>query len=327
MSALERPGALELLQREAERTALVRPVDAGDVRVQVKLRLVDAEEPQRDADELLVGEGAGDEVVRRGRALSGGSSAPSDRSSSSQMRQMRLRGVVELGDRLESADDDPGTLGGATRGSRGLRAQVAGCRCVGRARVRAIAPIVPRVVPTRLGRESQPLPRKFGFDRRMARTARIARCTDQTTPATTCARARRRWSTRCARSSRRSRRRAIHVRASRVQRSSRRSRGRSPRQPGRAASSVEGRVHLRWRFGAPTRVLLIGHLDTVWPIGTLARWPFDVRDGRATGPGVFDMKAGVVQLLFALAALESTRRRDRRADDRRGDRVADRSRR
>jgi glutamate carboxypeptidase len=68
---------------------------------------------------------------------------------------------------------------------------------------------------------------------------------------------------------------------------------------------LEGRVHLRWRFGASTRVLLIGHLDTVWPLGTLARWPFDVRDGRATGPGVFDMKAGVVQLLFALSALDS----------------------
>jgi glutamate carboxypeptidase len=64
-----------------------------------------------------------------------------------------------------------------------------------------------------------------------------------------------------------------------------------------------GRVHLRWRFGASQRVLLIGHLDTVWPVGTLARWPFEVRGGRATGPGVFDMKAGVVQLLFALAAL------------------------
>lgn len=65
------------------------------------------------------------------------------------------------------------------------------------------------------------------------------------------------------------------------------------------------RVHLRWRFGAQPRVLLIGHLDTVWPTGTLARWPFSVADGRATGPGVFDMKAGVVQLLFALARLES----------------------
>src|SRR5262249_20262110 len=66
-----------------------------------------------------------------------------------------------------------------------------------------------------------------------------------------------------------------------------------------------GRVHLRFGFGAPARVLLIGHLDTVWPLGTLARWPFEARDGRATGPGIFDMKAGVVQLLFALAALES----------------------
>ena len=65
-----------------------------------------------------------------------------------------------------------------------------------------------------------------------------------------------------------------------------------------------GRTHLRWRFGGPTRVVLIGHFDTVWPLGTLDRWPFMVRDGRATGPGVFDMKAGVVQTLYALAALD-----------------------
>jgi glutamate carboxypeptidase len=64
---------------------------------------------------------------------------------------------------------------------------------------------------------------------------------------------------------------------------------------------VDGRTHLRWRFGEHTRVLLVGHLDTVWPIGTAARWPFRVRDDQASGPGVFDMKAGVVQLLFGLA--------------------------
>ncbi len=64
---------------------------------------------------------------------------------------------------------------------------------------------------------------------------------------------------------------------------------------------VDGRTHLRWRFGAQPRVLLVGHLDTVWPLGTVARWPFAVRDDRASGPGAFDMKAGVVQLLFALA--------------------------
>src|SRR5262249_37891108 len=66
-----------------------------------------------------------------------------------------------------------------------------------------------------------------------------------------------------------------------------------------------GRVHLLWRFGDAQRILLIGHLDTVWPVGTLARWPLTVHDGRASGPGIFDMKAGVVQLLFALAALDS----------------------
>lgn len=72
---------------------------------------------------------------------------------------------------------------------------------------------------------------------------------------------------------------------------------------GRAAErvSVDGRTHLRWRFGPQPRVLLVGHLDTVWPLGTVARWPFAVRDDQASGPGAFDMKAGVVQLLFALA--------------------------
>jgi glutamate carboxypeptidase len=75
---------------------------------------------------------------------------------------------------------------------------------------------------------------------------------------------------------------------------------------GVAGERVEsgGRVHLRWRLGPRPRVLLIGHLDTVWPLGTLARWPFAVAGGRATGPGIFDMKAGVVQLLFALARVE-----------------------
>ncbi|HEY2506926.1 MAG TPA: M20 family metallopeptidase [Streptosporangiaceae bacterium] len=64
------------------------------------------------------------------------------------------------------------------------------------------------------------------------------------------------------------------------------------------------RVHVRWRFGQASRVLLLGHLDTVWPVGTLARWPFDVTGDRATGPGVFDMKAGVVQLLAAASQLD-----------------------
>jgi len=67
--------------------------------------------------------------------------------------------------------------------------------------------------------------------------------------------------------------------------------------------SLEGRPHLRWRFGAP-RVLLLGHFDTVWPLGTIRERPFTVDGDVATGPGVFDMKAGVVQLLYAVAGLD-----------------------
>ncbi|WP_433605217.1 M20 family metallopeptidase [Dactylosporangium sp. CA-139114] len=66
-----------------------------------------------------------------------------------------------------------------------------------------------------------------------------------------------------------------------------------------------GGAQLRWRFGAGDRVLLLGHCDTVWPLGTLATHPFTVADGRVTGPGCFDMKAGLVQMFHALAVLDS----------------------
>ena len=49
--------------------------------------------------------------------------------------------------------------------------------------------------------------------------------------------------------------------------------------------------------------MLLGHLDTVWPTGTLRKMPFRVRGGRAWGPGVLDMKAGVVMALSALRTL------------------------
>lgn len=64
------------------------------------------------------------------------------------------------------------------------------------------------------------------------------------------------------------------------------------------------RGHLLWSGGGPTRVLLLGHVDTVWPLGTTARWPFTVQDGRASGPGAFDMKAGLVQGISALRELD-----------------------
>lgn len=57
--------------------------------------------------------------------------------------------------------------------------------------------------------------------------------------------------------------------------------------------------HLLWRAPDPG-VLLLGHFDTVWPLGTLTDWPMTVVDGVARGPGVFDMKAGIVQMLTAV---------------------------
>ena len=49
--------------------------------------------------------------------------------------------------------------------------------------------------------------------------------------------------------------------------------------------------------------LLVGHCDTVWPLGTLKEMPFLRSDGRISGPGVFDMKGGLVEIVFALRAL------------------------
>jgi glutamate carboxypeptidase len=69
---------------------------------------------------------------------------------------------------------------------------------------------------------------------------------------------------------------------------------------------VDGRSHLRLRGSGDRPVLVVCHLDTVWPAGTTGRWPFAVVDGRATGPGVFDMKAGLVQALYAVSALSRT---------------------
>ena len=80
------------------------------------------------------------------------------------------------------------------------------------------------------------------------------------------------------------------------------------------------RVHRQKRYGdvlelrfGPERsrqkpILLLGHLDTVWPRGTLATMPWRVEAGRVFGPGVLDMKAGVIMALEACAALKTHRR-------------------
>lgn len=63
---------------------------------------------------------------------------------------------------------------------------------------------------------------------------------------------------------------------------------------------IDGVRHLSWRGGESPSVLLLGHVDTVWPRGTTAERPFGVDGDRITGPGVFDMKAGIVVMAEAL---------------------------
>ena len=54
------------------------------------------------------------------------------------------------------------------------------------------------------------------------------------------------------------------------------------------------------------QLLILGHYDTVYSTGTLAKMPFRLEGGKAFGPGTFDMKAGIVQALFALQALQQS---------------------
>ena len=72
---------------------------------------------------------------------------------------------------------------------------------------------------------------------------------------------------------------------------------------------VDGGVHGDIKVydfpGSGSPVLVLAHYDTVWPLGTLADWPFTVDGDRATGPGIFDMKSGLVHAVWALRALDA----------------------
>jgi glutamate carboxypeptidase len=72
-------------------------------------------------------------------------------------------------------------------------------------------------------------------------------------------------------------------------------------------SRVERGDHLLAEFGCgASQVLLLGHFDTVWPVGQLERMPLHHSDGRLHGPGVFDMKAGIAIAMLATRALLET---------------------
>jgi glutamate carboxypeptidase len=65
--------------------------------------------------------------------------------------------------------------------------------------------------------------------------------------------------------------------------------------------------HLRVAWGrGDHQILLLGHFDTVWPMGETTRRPFTLLDGKASGPGINDMKAGILIGLYALQALVET---------------------
>lgn len=53
------------------------------------------------------------------------------------------------------------------------------------------------------------------------------------------------------------------------------------------------------------KALFLGHMDTVFPAGTIVKRPFTIRDGVAYGPGVLDMKGGIVAALYAIKALQA----------------------
>jgi glutamate carboxypeptidase len=80
--------------------------------------------------------------------------------------------------------------------------------------------------------------------------------------------------------------------------------------------NVQGGDHILARFpgkGAKRPALVLGHFDTVWPKGTIERMPFRIEpDGRAFGPGIFDMKAGLASLWWAMSVLVNSRYSDRR---------------
>jgi glutamate carboxypeptidase len=81
---------------------------------------------------------------------------------------------------------------------------------------------------------------------------------------------------------------------------------------GATVTTIDGGArgdHIRADFGTSSRgVLVLGHVDTVWPVGQLSRMPLQLVEGRLHGPGVFDMKAGIAVSLLAMRAMHTVLR-------------------
>ena len=74
---------------------------------------------------------------------------------------------------------------------------------------------------------------------------------------------------------------------------------------GKAPSIIDSErgPHVHWKGSNDTKVLVVGHHDTVFPLGTVARRPFSREGDIGRGPGIFDMKAGIVQAIYGVAAV------------------------
>jgi glutamate carboxypeptidase len=64
---------------------------------------------------------------------------------------------------------------------------------------------------------------------------------------------------------------------------------------------------VHWKGSDDTKVLIVGHHDTVFPLGTVARRPFTREGNVGRGPGIFDMKAGIIQAIYGVAAVKEWR--------------------
>ena len=74
--------------------------------------------------------------------------------------------------------------------------------------------------------------------------------------------------------------------------------------PGRASGGhLLARLGDRGALNGAGQQMLVGHCDTVWPVGTLKEMPLLIEDNIVRGPGVFDMKGGLTQMVFALKCI------------------------